>query len=80
MLISYVHAAMERAHYEILSDEGSYYGEIRGFKGVYAHAPTLEECRGRLESVLEEWILFRVSRKLSLPRVNGIKLQVRKVA
>jgi predicted RNase H-like HicB family nuclease len=48
------------ARYEILPDDGTYYGEIVGFDGVYANAATLEACRDELEEVLEEWILLRV--------------------
>ena len=67
MLTSYLRAAMRRARYEILSDDSSFYGEIPGFQGVYGNADTLEACREELEEALEEWILFRVSRNLSLP-------------
>ena len=67
MLTNYLHAALRRAKYEILSDDGSYYGEIPGFDGVYANTDTLEACRDELAEVLEEWILFRISRNLSLP-------------
>jgi predicted RNase H-like HicB family nuclease len=80
MLTSYIRAAMRRAKYEILSDDGSFYGEIPGFRGVYANADTLEACREELEEVLEEWILFRVSRNLSLPVVDGIELTIKEVA
>jgi predicted RNase H-like HicB family nuclease len=71
-LIDYIRASMKSAKYEILSDDGTFYGEIPGFDGVYANADTLEACRDELESVLEEWILFRVSRNLFLPIVNGV--------
>lgn len=71
MLTNYIQASMHRAKYEILSDDGTYYGEIPGFDGVYANADTLEVCREELEEVLEEWILFRVSRNLSLPIVTA---------
>jgi predicted RNase H-like HicB family nuclease len=67
MLTPYIKAAMRQAKYELLVDDGSFYGEIPGFDGVYANTKTLESCRDELEGVLEEWILFRVSRKLSLP-------------
>jgi len=80
MLTSYIRAAMRRAKYEILRDDGSFYGEIPGFEGVYANAKTLEACREELEGVLEEWILFRVSRNLKLPVVNGIRLKIKEVA
>jgi predicted RNase H-like HicB family nuclease len=59
MLTDYIRAAMRRARYEILSDDGTFYGEIPGFDGVYGNAGTLEACREELEEVLEEWILFR---------------------
>ena len=42
MLLEYIQAALRRAKYEILPDDGSYYGEIRECKGVYANAKTLK--------------------------------------
>jgi predicted RNase H-like HicB family nuclease len=80
MLTSYIRAAMRRAKYEILSDDRTFYGEIPGFNGVYANTDTLEACREELEEVLEEWVLFRVSRNLPLPVVDGIELAIKKVA
>lgn len=77
MLTQYIRGAMRLARYEILSDDGSFYGEIPGFQGVYAHALTLETCRDELEEVLEEWILLRVSRHLPLPSVDGISLDIK---
>ena len=71
---------MHHARYEILPSDGSFYGEIPGFDGVYANAETLEACREELEEVLEEWILLRVSRNLPLPVVDGIELTIREVA
>lgn len=79
MLTQYVRAAMRQARYEILQDDGTFYGEIPGFDGVYANAAALEECREELEEVLEEWILFRVSRNLPLPTVEGIELRIKEV-
>ena len=80
MLSDYLHAALCRAMYEILPDDGSYYGEIPGFNGVYANADTLEECRKQLAEVLEEWILFRLFRNLSLPMIDDRELIFRKAA
>jgi predicted RNase H-like HicB family nuclease len=79
MLQPYIRGALGRARYESLEDGGSYYGEIPDFEGVYANADSLEKCREELEEVLEEWLLFRVSRNLPLPTVNGIDLQVRRI-
>ena len=80
MLINYINAALRHAHYEILTDDGSYYGDIPNFQGVYANADTLEDCREELAEVLEEWILLRVSKSLPLPIVDGLELKVRDVA
>ena len=79
MLRQYIGAAMRRAHYEILSDDGSYYGEIPGFNGVFANAETLEACREQLEEVLEDWILLGVSEHHSLPIVDQIDLSVKEI-
>jgi MPBQ/MSBQ methyltransferase len=56
------------------------YGEIPVCNGVYANASTLEDCREQLEEVLEEWILFRVSRNLPLPVIDGIEITIKEVA
>lgn len=77
MLARYIKAAMKKAKYEILTDDKTFYGEIPGFDGVYANADTLEACRDELEEVLEEWILFRVSRRLPLPVVDGLELKIK---
>ena len=80
MLLDYIQSALHHAKYEILQEDGSYYGEIPQCNGVYANATTLEDCREELSAVLEEWILFRVSRKLSLPIIDGLELSIREVA
>lgn len=80
MLLEYIRAALRHARYEILPDDGSYYGEIRECKGVYANAGTLEDCREELREVLEEWVLFRVHKNLKLPKMDGIELLIREVA
>ena len=80
MIRNYLQAAMRKAKYEILSDDGTFYGEIPGFAGVFANAESLEACREQLEEVLEEWILLRVSRNLPVPVVGGIELVIREIA
>ena len=57
MITQYVLGAMKRATYEVLPD-GTFYGEIPGFRGVLANAPTLEECREELQEVLEGWTIL----------------------
>jgi predicted RNase H-like HicB family nuclease len=75
MLTASIHAAMHQASYEILED-GSYYGEVAGLQRVYANAPTLEECREELQSVLEEWIVQGLRLGHALPPVGGIQLDM----
>jgi predicted RNase H-like HicB family nuclease len=77
MLISYINAAMRHARYKILTDDGSFYGDIPNFDGVYSNAGTLEDCREELAEVLEEWILMRVAKNLPLPVVDGLELKIR---
>jgi len=76
MLTEYVRAAMRSAHYEILEDDGVFYGEIPGFDGVWASANTLEGCREELEEVLDGWIILSLSKNLPLPTVEGISLEI----
>lgn len=80
MLLEYVENTMKKAKYEILSDDHSYYGSIPGFKGVWANATTLEKCRRELQETLEEWLLVRLRKDLSIPKIKGIDLKVNKVA
>ena len=77
MLTEYLEAAMRRANYEILPDDNTFYGDIPGFDGVYANSDNLETCRSELKKVLEEWILFRLSRNLPLPIVDGVELRIK---
>jgi predicted RNase H-like HicB family nuclease len=80
LLVKYIQAALRHANYELLADDGSFYGEISVCNGVYANAATLEECREQLAEVLEEWILFRVYKNLPLPAIDGIELTIKEVA
>ncbi|HEX9990680.1 MAG TPA: type II toxin-antitoxin system HicB family antitoxin [Chloroflexia bacterium] len=70
---SYIQAALSQAVYEVLPDDGSIYGEIPGFQGVYANAETQEACAKELAEVLEEWLCIRLSRGRSVPVIPGIK-------
>jgi predicted RNase H-like HicB family nuclease len=80
MLLEYIDRVMTKAHYEILKDDNSFYGEIQGFEGVYASASDLETCRNELKEILEEWILLRVSRNLEVPEIDGLTLKIVDVA
>ena len=79
MFSNYIDAAIKRAEYKKL-DDGTWYGEIPGFKGVWANAPSLEECRSELIEVLEEWLLLKVKDNDPIPTVDGRSINIRKVA
>lgn len=73
MLTEYIHLALRRAKYEILED-GTYYGEIPGFQGVWANAAQLEDCREELRQALEDWIVLGLRMGHDLPVVENIQL------
>lgn len=74
MLTKYIQAAMHHAHYEILPDDGTIYGEIPCLQGVWANADTVEACREELREVLEDWLLLKITDHDPLPTVDGINL------
>ena len=80
MLMKYIRKAMEQANYEILTDDGSFYGEISKCPGVYANANSLEKCRNELEEILEEWLLFRIYKNLPVPEIGGVEIKIKKEA
>lgn len=73
MLTNYIQSAMHQATYQLLED-GTFYGEIPGFQGVYANAERLEACRELLQEVLESWIILGLRLQHSLPAAGGIDL------
>jgi predicted RNase H-like HicB family nuclease len=73
MLTAYIQTAMQQAQYKILED-GSYFGEIPGFQGVWASEQTLEDCRRVLQEVLEEWLLLKLRDNEEVPQLRGINL------
>jgi len=73
MLTRYIQEAMSKARYKILED-GTYFGEIPGFDGVWANERTLEKCRAVLQEVLEEWLLFKLRDHDPLPKIGRIDL------
>lgn len=66
MFSKFVEQKFRSARYKILKD-GSYFGEIPGFKGVWANAKSLEGCRQELREILEEWLLLKVRHSESVP-------------
>ena len=74
MLATYLDQAMELARYEIIEDEGAYWGEIPGLQGVWARHATLEGCRRELREALSDWMALRLRLGLSIPVIAGIDM------
>ena len=77
MVSEYLRAAMRMATFEVIEDDGSFYGRIPTVEGVWANAAKLNDCRTELKQVLEEWLLLRLSEQLPIPGIDGIDLTVR---
>ena len=75
MLTEYIRAGMRRASYELL-DDGTFFGTIEGFQGLWANADTLEACRLELRSTFEDWLLLALREGDDLPTVDGISLNL----
>lgn len=73
MLTKYIEAAMRGAHYELM-ENGRFFGAIPKCKGARAEGAGLEDCRGELRSVLEDWILLGLHLGHRLPVIDGINL------
>ena len=77
MLIDYIQTALRHAKYEMM-ENNRFFGSIPECPGAWGEGATLEECRDELQSVLEDWIVFRLRRGLDIPTVNGIDLNPKK--
>jgi len=71
---------MHKASYQIVEDDGSFYGEIPPIPGVWANATSLEACREELESVLEGWLLLSIADHSPIPEIDGNRIEIREVA
>ena len=67
-------------HYDILEGGEGYVGKIPGLQGVWANADTLEACRDKLREVLDEWIILGLKMNHRIPVIDGLELNLEKVA
>src|SRR5688572_26592291 len=74
MLTKYIEAAMKKAHYELIED-GTFWGNIPGFDGLWGNSTTLEGCRQELNETLEEWLLLKLwLNHDNIPVIDRIRL------
>ncbi len=79
MMRQYVEEALRRARYDKLED-GTFCAEVPRLRGVLATGETLEECRSQLAEVVEEWVLIRIAKRLSVPPLGRITVKVAKAS
>jgi predicted RNase H-like HicB family nuclease len=74
MITKYINGAMKKAQYEKIED-GTYWGNIPGFDGLWGNAETLEQCRTELKETLEDWLLVKLwLNHDNIPVVDRIRL------
>ena len=74
MFAQYLDKAMRHAQIEQIEqiEDGSYFGSIPGFQGVWSNAATEDASRQELREVLEGWILLQIADHTPLPTVDGL--------
>lgn len=75
MISNFISSSLEKAKYKLL-DDGTFFAEIPGLRGVWANGKSLEACRRELAEVLEGWLLLKVQNREKVP---GFKLPNRLV-
>ncbi len=79
MLTKYIQEAMNRARYELIED-GTYFGKIPSFQGVWGNDETLEGCREDLRGALEGWLILKLwDNDDDIPVLGRLALPPRKV-
>ena len=79
VITNYISEALHRTRYSVV-DGGTFCATVAGLSGVVATGASLEACRDQLAEVVEEWVLVRVSRGLSVPRLGTARVQVRRAS
>lgn len=75
MLSEYIEKQLKKARYKLIED-GTYFGEIPGLKGVWSNAKSLEDCREELQSVLEGWLVLKIRDEDKIP---GFKIDIKPI-
>jgi len=76
MLTKYIEEAMKRAKYELIED-GTYFGKIPRFQGVWGNDETLEGCREDLRGALEGWLVLKLWDNDDIPVLGKLALRPR---
>ena len=78
ILGTYARTLPRRRHgngqYEILEEDGTYWGEIPGLQGVWAKHQTLAGCQRELREALSDWVALRLRLGLQIPELAQMNL------
>lgn len=66
MLSDYLKKQLNKAKFKKLKD-GTFFGSISGFPGVWANKRTLNGTKKELREVLEEWVLLKIRSRERVP-------------
>ncbi|MBI4138126.1 MAG: type II toxin-antitoxin system HicB family antitoxin [Candidatus Wildermuthbacteria bacterium] len=66
MFSEFIAKKIRTARYKLLED-GAYFGEIPGLKGIWASSKNLEDCRKELQEVLEDWLVLKIRDRELVP-------------
>ena len=58
-------------------EDDTYVAEVPSLQGVLGPGATLESCRANLAEVVEEWVLVRVARGLSVPPLGDVTVAIK---
>ena len=76
MITEYIKAALHQAQYELMKN-GRYFGSMPACPGCWADGATLEATRDERASVLESWLLIKISYRDELAVIGGIDLNTK---
>lgn len=69
MINEYLNKQLGKAKFKKLQD-GTFFGSIPGFPGVWANKRTLKEAKKELQEVLEEWLLLKIRSRERIPGLD----------
>jgi predicted RNase H-like HicB family nuclease len=76
LLARYIRDAINHADLRRLED-GTWFGEVSGFPGVWASSDAPEETITELREVLFDWIVLKIDHEdRDLPQLSGINLNL----
>jgi len=78
LIVECVEAALSRARFETIPEDGAIFSTIPEFPGVWANTETIEACQSELAKVLEGWLLLGIANHDYLPVLDGIDLNIKR--